>query len=134
MGKISVSLPDELETELDRYAREHDLPVSRVVAQALEAFFRGGTEPPPDDGQDILARRQLELLQAHTETMRSVLADTLYYMWGPGNPLLGRMPGPLPPPPWTAFQAATERLRALIPPLPTDFPPVGNVHTDDEER
>ncbi len=46
--KISVSLPEDLKLELERYAAEHGLSVSATVQQALEGFFHPAPDPEPD--------------------------------------------------------------------------------------
>lgn len=57
MGRITVSLPDDLEAELDRYAQQQSQPVSQVVAEALVRLLRG-TGPQPSPTHDDLVATQ----------------------------------------------------------------------------
>jgi hypothetical protein len=98
VGRITVSLPDDLEQRLDAFAREQGLPVSQVVARALEAFL--DAKPPPAGGVDAEARAYLRDLAMHTEALRRFLHETAGWVSGPLNPLQERVPKPLPPPPW----------------------------------
>ena len=69
--KISVSLPEALKSQLDRYATEHDLSVSQTVQQALEALFQSSEPPPvPGPGQDI-ARLEKSVLELRQELLRT---------------------------------------------------------------
>lgn len=71
MAKISISLPDPLKEQLDRYADEHQLSVSETVQRALEALFQPAepvpppspppsSEPPPERPEDEVERVMLE--------------------------------------------------------------------------
>ena len=50
--KISISLPEALKADLDRYTAEHGLTASQAVQQALEMLI-GNSPPPPPPGQDV---------------------------------------------------------------------------------
>jgi len=71
--KISVSLPEALKVELDRYAVAHDLSLSATVQQALEAFLHASDpgpgpsplEPRVEQLEAELARLQRQLERAH---------------------------------------------------------------------
>lgn len=39
MGRLTISLPDDLQTQLDAYAQAQNKPVSQVVAEAVRAFL-----------------------------------------------------------------------------------------------
>lgn len=76
--KISVSLPEALKTQLDRYATEHDLSVSQTVQQALEAFLQH-PEPPsgPEPGQDVARLEKMVLdLSRELQEVRSEFTHT----------------------------------------------------------
>jgi hypothetical protein len=77
--KISVSLPESLKEELDRYAVAHDLSLSATVQQALEAFLHPATDPGPGPSplEPRVAQLEAELarLQRQLERTHEVLAQ-----------------------------------------------------------
>jgi len=58
MGHVTVSLPDELDAELDRYAQQWAQPVSQVVAEALVRFLREAIPPPSPHGEALDATQE----------------------------------------------------------------------------
>lgn len=104
MGRITVSLPDDLEARLDKYAAEQGLAVSQVVARAVTALLdgTGGTPPPspPPTSADPLARAYLEQVTAQLAAIGQTLTDVTDRVGGPLMPLPHPPPLPLPPPPW----------------------------------
>lgn len=103
MGKFSVSISDELEVQLRKYADEHNEPISQVVAQALQGFFTPhpppGPEPPPQPIPDLgQIQEYITTVAWSLEGVRRVLeALGLTGAPWPGGPAL---PPPLPCPPW----------------------------------
>lgn len=103
MGKFSVSISDELEAALRKYAEEHTEPISQVVAKALEGFLAPHPppqpEPPPQPAPDIgQMKAYLTTVAWSVESTRRVLeALGLTGAPWPGGPTL---PPPLPCPPW----------------------------------
>lgn len=113
MGKFSVSISDELEATLRKYAEEHNEPISQVVAQALDGFL--SPHPPPEPKPPPQPMPDLGQVQAYVttvawslESVRRVLeALGLTSAPWPGGPVL---PPPLPCPPWeTVGKWATGR-------------------------
>jgi len=104
VGKFSVSISDELEATLRKYADDHNEPISQVVAQALEGFF--APQPPPTptptptpDLNEV--RAYVTTVAWSLEAVRRVLeALGLVGAPWPGGPAL---PPPLPCPPWEAM-------------------------------
>ena len=104
MGRITISLPDALEAQLDRYAQEHSQPVSHFVAEALAAFLGGASRPSPGDGARLqqveayVARMALQL-----EGLRRFVDEVAF--WENDKPPEGYqqpLPPPLQPPSWQA--------------------------------
>ncbi|MBZ0253259.1 MAG: hypothetical protein K8I02_07965 [Candidatus Methylomirabilis sp.] len=129
MGRLTISIPDELEARLDAYAEEHGLPVSQVAARALELFLAAPVPPPPAGGADLEARAYLRDLALHTEALRRFLYETAGWVSGPLNPLKERVPKPLQPPPWertadprAPVRQALEHVRRI---LWEDWDPIG---------
>ena len=88
MGKLSISIPDELEAQLDERAAAEGMSVSRMVAEALKAYFAlppGPTPPPPPGLAEELRQVQAYLWELHFshECTRST-ALNLYY-WAQRN-------------------------------------------------
>jgi len=101
MGRITVSLPDDLEARLDAYAAEHGLAVSQVVARAVTTLLDGtGGPPPPLASEDPLARVYLEQVAAQLAAVGQTLTDVTARVGGPLMPIPHPPPLPLPPPPW----------------------------------
>ncbi len=105
MGKFSVSISDELEATLRKYAEDHNEPISQVVAQALEGFFAPHPpqpEPPPKPTPDLgQVQAYVSTVAWSVESIRRVLeALGLTGTPWPGGPAL---PPPLPCPPWEAM-------------------------------
>ena len=109
MGRVTVSLPDELEAELDRYAQQRAQPVSQVVAEALVRFLREAIPPPSPPGEDALGATQeyVARLALQVERLRVSLDEVA--LWVDTRPPDGweyPVPPRLPQPPWRT--AATE--------------------------
>jgi predicted transcriptional regulator len=100
VARITVSLPQELKDRLDAYAAERQLPISQVVAQALEQLFDPSRQPAPEPGADEAARAYAGELAAHVESLRRVLWEVSGRVSNPFYPLMNQVPGPLPPPAW----------------------------------
>jgi len=132
MGRLTISLPDELETQLDSYAQAHGKPVSQVVADAVRALLSGSPAAPPvpvdtpaappvaisipaaphpakQDGpeEDVLVRRWLDDLFGDLCLMLTTVNDLSIL---PGDEPLHKPPYNLRPPPWQSRgpQAATQ--------------------------
>jgi len=103
MGRITVSLPDEVEAELDAYASQHSKPVSQVVAEALTRFLHGdlpAPSPPNGDGL-VITQEYLARLAIQVERIRVSLDE--FSLWSDSRPPGGwesPVPPPLPSPPW----------------------------------
>ena len=84
--KISISLPESLKEELDRYAVAHDLSLSATVQQALEAFFHPASDPGPGPSplEPRVAQLEAELarLQRQLERTQEVLAQHRDFLEG----------------------------------------------------
>jgi hypothetical protein len=104
MGRITVSIPDELEATLDAYAKEHHLPVSQVVTRALRGFF----EDPPSDPQDPpdlpATQAYLSKLVTQLELARQSVHQMAIAQWGPFSPIPDAVTRALPQPPWSPGQ------------------------------
>ncbi len=113
MGRITISIPDELEELLDAYAVDKGVPVSQVVAQALSRFLQAPGEPgpvpspPPRRDEDLVDLQEyVALLGVFTERLRQTLETVVLFCPGtpPGTGV--RIPRPLPPPPWRATEGS----------------------------
>jgi len=108
MGRVTVSLPDELEAELDRYAQQRALPVSQVVAEALVRFLRGEAPPTIPPGGDGLAVTQeyVARLALQVERLRISLDEvSLWVDTRPPDGWESPVPPRLPQPPWRMADA-----------------------------
>lgn len=76
--KISVSLPEALKLELDRYADEHNLSVSQTIQRALEALFHPPVpDPDPEEpGPDPDVLQLVQMLNRDVQTLQNDLAQT----------------------------------------------------------
>lgn len=110
VGRITVSLPDEVETRLDELARQRGKSVSRLVAEAVEAMLDGASPPPqPPPGGELAGQLQetrayLAGLAAHVSLLRHSLVEL--GNWSPTKPPYGWQfppPAPYAPPPWRAL-------------------------------
>lgn len=105
MGRITISIPDDLEGRLDEYARERQQPVSHVVAAALSAFLNGGNPPPPPPPADDSRVQQIEdylsLLAIQVEGIRRHFEEAdLWEKDRPAGGYLQPLPQALSRPPW----------------------------------
>lgn len=113
MGRITISIPDDLEGRLDEYARERQQPVSHVVAAALSAFLNGGNppspSPPADDARVQRIEDYLALLGVQVEGIRRYVEEAEF--WERDKPP-GGYNQPLPPalsrPPWRRMAENTD--------------------------
>lgn len=105
MGKLSVSIPDELEAKLRQYSDEHDLPVSQAVTKALELLLETSTPPLPPGSDLRQVQHYLSAVAMSVEAIRRLLeASGLTGLPWPGGPTL---PPPLPYPPWALPSSST---------------------------
>lgn len=100
MGKLSVNLPDPLENQLRQYADAHQMAVSGVVTQALQAFFEPSPSPPPPPPADPV-RDYVVRLADQVEGIRRVVYRLAGYVSGALNPIQKDVPPQLPTPPWS---------------------------------
>lgn len=103
MGRITISLPDDLESRLDGYAQEHGKPVSHIVASALETFLAGTPPPPPPQDPERVGRVEeyVARLAIQVEGLRRFVDEVAF--WEEDKPPDGYqqpLPPALPPPPW----------------------------------
>jgi len=81
MGRITVSLPDDVEAALDAYATQQGKPVSQVVADALRALLSGPvTQPAPSSEragpvEDVAVRKYLTKLHGELALMLQTVQD-----------------------------------------------------------
>lgn len=110
MGRITVSIPDDLESLVDQYAREHQQPVSHVVAAALSAFLSAGPPPPPPDDSRMQALEDyVALLGIQVEGIRRHFEEA--DLWERDRPAGGYnqpLPQALPRPPWRRLEGHSE--------------------------
>jgi len=103
MGRLTISLPDELETRLDQYAKQQNQPVSQVVASAVLALLDGPAPPPPPHDEVRLDRLEefVGRLAIHVEGIRRVVDEAeLWEKDKPPDGYLQPLPPALRPPPW----------------------------------
>lgn len=101
MGRITVSLPDELKVTLTAYANQHDVSASRVVTQALEAFFHGDpTNPPPPTADLAATQHYLTQLIHRLDEQRRSLHQMAIAQAGAFAEIPKSLSEPIPPPPW----------------------------------
>lgn len=107
VGRITVSLPDNLEADLDAYAKENKISVSGAVTRAIQAFLPGHSPAPPAVD---LVDTQLYLSQAlaQLEDLRSQLHRMAMAQYGPFAPIPDSLQQPLPTPPWSNIRFETE--------------------------
>ena len=92
MGRVTVSLPDELEAELDRYAQQRAQPVSQVVAEALVRFLREAIPPPSPPGEALGATQEyVARLALQVEWLRVSLDEVA--LWVDTRPPRNRYEG-----------------------------------------
>lgn len=108
MGRITISLPDDLEARLDQVARERQQPVSQIVATALAGYLDGGSPPPPppEDGRVDRIEEYLARLAIHVEGIRRFVDEA--ELWEDDKPpdgYLQPLPPELAPPPWRMMSA-----------------------------
>lgn len=102
MGRITVSLPDQLEADLAEYAKEHKISVSRAVTRALQSFLPGHSPVPP--AVDLVdTQNYLHGLIGQLEAVRGHLHRMALAQYGPFAPLPESLERPLPAPPWNNF-------------------------------
>lgn len=116
MGRLTVSLPDDLQAALDTYAQQHGKAVSQVVADALHALLDAPTvdrSPPPTSvpapapgpgpgpdapaGADPAVRLYLEDLYQDLSRLLGVVQDLAA---SSPDPLPHNPPYQLAAPPW----------------------------------
>lgn len=103
MGRITVSIPNELEATLDAYAEEHQQAVSHIVTRALRKFFEN--PPDPTDPPDLAAtQRYLTQLLEQLELVRQSLHQVAIAQSGAFAAIPDALSQPLPEPPWKAAQ------------------------------
>lgn len=88
LGKLSISLPDELEAQLDERAAAEGLSVSRMVAEALKAYFAlppVPTPPPPLELAEQLRQVQAYLWDLHFSHECTRSASLNLYYWALRN-------------------------------------------------
>lgn len=99
VGRITVSIPNELEATLDAYAEEHHQAVSHIVTRALRMFFEN--PPDPADPPDLAAtQRYLTLLIEQLELGRQSLHQVAIAQSGAFAAIPDALSQPLPEPPW----------------------------------
>lgn len=101
MGRITISLPDDLEAQLDRCAQERGQPVSHVVAEALAGFLRGAPPPPADPNRLEKVEEYVARLAIQVEGLRRFVDEVAF--WEEDKPPDGYqqpLPPALPLPPW----------------------------------
>lgn len=86
-----------LKADLDAYADEHKLSVSRVVTQALQAFLPGQTPTDPDL---VNTQRYIGQLVEQLEGLRQSVHRMTLAQYGPFAALPENVTTPLPRPPW----------------------------------
>ncbi len=99
MARITVSLTDSLKSELDAYAEEQQLSVSKVVSQALQAFLPGEENPPDPDL--VNTQRYLVQLVEQLEGLRDAVHRMTLAQYGPFAELPADVTQALPQPPWS---------------------------------
>ena len=110
LGKLSISLPDELEAELDERAAAEGMSVSRMVAEALKAYFAEPavpTPPPPPELAEQLRQVQAYLWELHFshECTRSTSLN-LYYWAQRNGENMGMPPDEeMKKPPWPKLRS-----------------------------
>jgi hypothetical protein len=104
MARITVSLSDDLKTQLNRYAKEHEITVSEAAQIALKNYFNSKPPaPPPQTPGEIARIEQLEsyvaMMTYQAEHMRQGLRQTATYFKDNLNSLIP-CPQPITAPPW----------------------------------
>ena len=82
--KISVSLPEELKLELERYAGEHGLSVSATVQQALEGLLHPKPIPDPQPTPDPRPT-EIDLLAGLVNALNREVHGLRQYMMAVGH-------------------------------------------------
>jgi len=98
VARITVSLTDSLKGELDTYAEEQQLSVSKVVSQALQAFLPGEENPPDPDL--VNTQRYVAQLVHQLEGLREAMHRMALAQYGPFAELPEDLTVSLPLPPW----------------------------------
>ena len=126
MARITISLPDNLKTQLDENAQALHVSVSELVQHALNRFFAPPAEPeqpanqPPAPGpqpQDPAMLQRMQALEKYvaamsyeSEAMRQGLFGVAAYFQQnlflniPCPPPIEPPPWPNTPPPWMHFK------------------------------
>jgi len=86
MARITVSLSDDLKTQLNQYAKEHEITVSEAAQIALKNYFNSiplAAPPPQTPAPTIIRIEQLEsyvaMMTYQVEHMRQGLRQTATY-------------------------------------------------------
>lgn len=99
MARITVSLANELKAELEAYAEQQQLAVSKVVSLALQAYLPGEENPPDPDL--VNTQHYLAQLVGQLEGVREAVHRMALAQYGPFADLPDDLVRPLPQPPWS---------------------------------
>ena len=99
MARITVSLTDELKAELEAYAEEQQVSVSKVVSQALRAFLPGEENPPDPDL--LNTQHYLDRLVRQLDGLREAVHRMALAQYGPFADLPEELTESLPPTTWS---------------------------------
>lgn len=100
MARITVSLTDELKAELETYADQQKLSVSKVVSLALQAYLPGEDNPPDPDL--VNTQHYVAELANQLEGLREAVHRMALAQYGPFADLPEDLTHSLPQPPWCA--------------------------------
>lgn len=94
-----------LKANLDAYADEHKLSVSKVVTQALQSFLPGETPTDPDL---VNTQRYIAELVEQLEGLRQSVHQMTLAQYGPFAAIPDNVTQSLPRPPWPARELDLE--------------------------
>jgi len=98
MARITISLSDQLKEDLELYAEQHELSVSKAVTLALQGFLPGQSDQDADLQQ---TQRYLRSLVSQLDELREAVHRMALAQYGPFAPLPEAVSQPLPPPTWS---------------------------------